>query len=378
MRVMGASLKFSGLVLMMLNSVSAMADIAWQTDLQAAHKLSQNSGKLMLVHFYSDNCVWCDRLEAGAFGNPQVSDAINREFIPVKIHAGKQASVANHFGVTQWPTDVIVDATGLVHGRSVSPQAPAEYVQMLTASIQHARANSATTMIAQSGPTPAAPAVTQPAAPAPTQQAAAPMTPSQPITAPAAVPSLQMPTTVAGQSNVPAMGMGTPPAAASGSFMLPAGNNAPPAAQTVAHKNTPTSAPSSTAPQEQQVAMEGFCPVSVVDEGKWTPGEKAWGVVHMGQVFLFASEAAQKKFLADPFRYAPVLTGMDVVRFFEGQVAVAGTREWSCTYNNRTYLFADQESYNRFYANCDRYDQMVDQVIQRVAMESASSDRIMR
>ena len=124
--------------------------------------------------------------------------------------------------------------------------------------------------------------------------------------------------------------------------------------------------------------MDGFCPVTVADDRNWVPGDRAWGVVHLGQTFLFASQAAQAKFLADPFRYAPVLTGLDVVHFFDKQLASVGKRELSCTYNDRTYLFHDQESLDHFYTNCDRYDQLVNQAVQRIAMESTGDGRVLR
>ncbi len=108
------------------------------------------------------------------------------------------------------------------------------------------------------------------------------------------------------------------------------------------------------------------------------PGDRRWGAIHLGQTFLFASEDAQKKFLADPHRYAPILTGYDVVQFFEKKTLVPGNREWACKFNGRTYLFADQQSYDRFYANCEQFDQMANRVHERMAMDANTDGNLRR
>ncbi len=73
-----------------LSSQPVFAEIPWQTQLKAAHAQAQSEGKMLLLHFYDDNCVWCERLEKGAFLSPEVQAAIQKSYVPVKIHAGKK------------------------------------------------------------------------------------------------------------------------------------------------------------------------------------------------------------------------------------------------------------------------------------------------
>ena len=80
---------------------SATAQIPWQENLRTAHAQAQAQGKLLLLHFYSDNCVWCDRLEAGSFQNPSVGAAITKRYVPVKVHGGKNPKLTEMFKVIE-------------------------------------------------------------------------------------------------------------------------------------------------------------------------------------------------------------------------------------------------------------------------------------
>ncbi len=136
-----------------LGSQPAFAEIQWQTQLKAAHAQAQSEGKMLLLHFYDDNCVWCERLEKGAFQSPEVQAAIQKNYVPVKIHAGKSPSIATTFKVTRFPTDVIVTTQGQALSHSVSPQDPNAYVAMLSQPIAGSQLASASSSQAQPGPT---------------------------------------------------------------------------------------------------------------------------------------------------------------------------------------------------------------------------------
>jgi protein disulfide-isomerase len=102
------------------------------------------------------------------------------------------------------------------------------------------------------------------------------------------------------------------------------------------------------APALPPVGLEGYCPVTLAEEVKWVHGDKRFGAVHRGKLYLFTSEGAQKKFLAEPDRFSPVLSGYDPVRFAESGKLVDGKRAHGLTYNNQVYLFTDEESLRKF------------------------------
>ncbi len=322
-----------------------VAQINWHQDLQTAYRESQTTGRLLLVHFYSDDCVWCDRLEDGAFKDPAVAAAIHRDFIPVKIHAGKQPNVARHFGVTKFPTDVVIDNTGLVHGRDVSPQEPQKYIGMLTAGIDHFKSKNL--MVAQNQ---APPPASAPQAPVNTQ--------------PPANTQAPLNTQVGFQTPAP------PPSSAPGTSGVPA--------TYAGHTAAMAPRESVDASQPAPIAMEGFCPVTLFEKEEWASGDRQWGAVHMGQTYLFSSETAQKQFLANPDRYAPVLAGFDVVRFFGERKMVPGSREFGQKFKNRIYLFSDQASFDAFFNDADRYDRLVTQLQERIAMEASANGGVRR
>ena len=89
MRTAALSLIFTTAIGMVAAS-SASAEIAWQTNLRTAHAQAKAEGKLLLLHFYSDHCTWCEKLEKGAFQTPQVGQAISQAFVRQKPTAAHE------------------------------------------------------------------------------------------------------------------------------------------------------------------------------------------------------------------------------------------------------------------------------------------------
>lgn len=370
---------------------SLRAEIPWNSDLKVAHQQAQAEGKLLLVHFESDNCVWCDRLEAGAFQSPDVAAVIHQAYVPVKINASKNKKLAEYFKVNRFPTDVVVDSSGAVHAHNVSPQAPLQYITML----QEAAAKSGRP-IAGSGESIASQPIASP-------NQAALQTPQMPVAQPPAA-ALAQQTPPPAASVPPAVN--TPPAAPGGYALPPAAGNLaagspasqfqlpnhaatqPPAvapasaaismppsapihqndgglksiaANNFAVADKPQVEPQSVAPAADSpatppaLAMDGYCPVTILDEMRWASGDKQYGAIHLGKLYLFTSADAQQKFLGDPEKYTPALGGMDVVRFFENQEQAEGNREFGLHHQGQLYFFTSEESLNRFFQSPDAY-----------------------
>ena len=103
------------------------------------------------------------------------------------------------------------------------------------------------------------------------------------------------------------------------------------------------------------VGLEGYCPVTLTERGVWVEGRAQWGVRHRGRTYLFASEAQQKSFLADPDRFAPSLSGDDPVLAFDAGKSTPGQRRYGVTYQSRMYLFSSTHTRDAFAANPQRY-----------------------
>lgn len=119
-------------------------------------------------------------------------------------------------------------------------------------------------------------------------------------------------------------------------------------------------------------AMEGYCAVTVIDQRRWERGNPEFGVIHLGQLYLFTDGAAKKKFQDSPERYTPVLNGIDVVKFFDQREVVQGSREWGFTdpVYDRMFLFADEASMNHFYLNFEQYTKPAIDLMKRAAAEA--------
>lgn len=104
-----------------------------------------------------------------------------------------------------------------------------------------------------------------------------------------------------------------------------------------------------TASQAPPMALNGMCPVTILESKKWTKGNVQFGAVHRQRTYLFVSLEAQRRFLADPDRYAPILSGWDPVVFAETRQLVDGKHNIGLLLaNGKTVFFTSEESLARF------------------------------
>ncbi len=117
------------------------------------------------------------------------------------------------------------------------------------------------------------------------------------------------------------------------------------------------------------LGLDGFCPVTLIERSRtapddphcWIRGDPRWGAVHRGITYLFNSPEEQKRFLANPDRYAPALSGNDAVLAFDRGRLERGRREFGTFCESRIYLFASKETLEAFQKDPQRY---VDEVRQ--------------
>ena len=141
-----------------LPPVLAQTRIPWLQDLQEAQQIASQEQRLLLIHFYSDTCPPCRRLEQVVFPNPEVCRAMSMNYIPVKVNGERARDTAKQYQVDRWPTDVIADAQGRLIYKTVSPQDPTRYAQLLNAVAADFRATMAPVAAAGRVPPQAEPA----------------------------------------------------------------------------------------------------------------------------------------------------------------------------------------------------------------------------
>lgn len=466
-------------------------EIAWQSNYSQARQLAAEQRRLILLHFYTDNCEPCRVVDKQVFPDRNVVDAIEKNFIPVKLHERDNPELVRRYGVNRFPADVIVTHTGLPVHRGSTPTTARDYTLLLnnialqsgvgtgrTAQanatsllpprdqmnqVQQAANQQANQLAAQSqqsatqvgnqvldnagqvanqtastanqfatqawqtanqtanqgyqaandAATNAAGQVTQVVNGAADQATgavngyaaranswvgnAANMA-SQYTTGAAGIanqapqptasqppPTVTNPYTAQGgtydQSPAPPAGyspsggsygqpapMATqpPPSVVNQPWQAapqipPVGN--PPAQAAFApgtgYAQQPSAAPAgpqmipvNAAPMQ---GLEGYCPVTLIEKRVWRKGDVRFGAVHQGRTYLFAAEDAQKKFLADPDRFAPILSGVDAVQLASNGRTVDGRRDFGVVYRNQVYLFENAASRDAFEKAPDRF-----------------------
>jgi YHS domain-containing protein len=103
------------------------------------------------------------------------------------------------------------------------------------------------------------------------------------------------------------------------------------------------------------LALDGYCPVTLVEQQRWQVGDRRWGAIHRGRTYLFTGPEQQRKFLANPDRYSPAVSGQDVVMALDYGQEVEGKRAMGVEYQNRVYLFSSDASRQAFSQNPKRY-----------------------
>jgi thiol-disulfide isomerase/thioredoxin len=117
----------TGCLLLACSSVTAAEAVRWVDSLPDAMAQAERQGKLVLIHFWSTGCAPCQRMESFVFSREDVGRAIATDFVPVKVDAVRKSGIAEQFGVSQWPTDVIATPSGRMVGRLVGQRDARQY-----------------------------------------------------------------------------------------------------------------------------------------------------------------------------------------------------------------------------------------------------------
>jgi len=378
----------------------------WETNFDQARATAASSNRLLLVHFGAPWCKPCRELENNVFKQPGFGQQLASQYVAVKLDLDQNQALAQSYGVKAIPTDVIVSPQGQVLFMTHSPSSADKYVNTMQ---QIATKFTGPAASVASKPASALPSL--PVSPAPPPQSFAPQPPQgqpQQFAPPAGAQSNR---TTDSRYDYYFSGNGAPGATAS----APPVNTAPPVAppaqvvaappQGFAPQQPPIAAPVDTRyaadaryapdnryaqpppiqspvappsaapvapsaaattprtvvtqaqlpPGSPPLGLEGFCPILLSERRQWVPGDVMWGAVHRGRTYLFSGPAEQQKFLSNPDRYSPVMSGNDPVAALNQGQAINGRREFGFFYGERVYLFASEESLTEFERNPNRY-----------------------
>src|SRR5438552_671531 len=92
-------------------------EVKWRHDYNAARREAEQKNLPLVVDIGTENCYWCNKLEAITFHDPSVADVMNNRFIPLKVDAQRNPALTDALRIDFERDKPIVHDVG--HGRVV-------------------------------------------------------------------------------------------------------------------------------------------------------------------------------------------------------------------------------------------------------------------
>lgn len=113
--------------------VGAEPSAVWRTDFKAALLEAEQKKLPLLVHFYADWCMPCQRMERDVLTASTVKEFVGSRFVAVKLNSDRHPDLVRRYGVEMLPSDVVIDSlTGkvlLLHSDFLDKT---QYIQLAT------------------------------------------------------------------------------------------------------------------------------------------------------------------------------------------------------------------------------------------------------
>jgi YHS domain-containing protein len=291
------------------------ASTVWLTDFNEAESEAKRLNWPLVVHFYGPSCPPCKKMEKELLLSPQVLKILDSGFIAVKVDVAKNLNLQPRFQIAAMPTDIILSPEGKVLVRTEGYTGAPEDRTRYLANIAKIDKQYAGKRLAR----------TDAGAEPPVAKGKAPGTKDRAIaSADKLVPDPTEPKKV----NLPG-----------------------------AKDNDLDDVPAAAAPSIQ-VAMDGFCPVTLRSTRTWKIGSKDFALEHEGQTYYFTASEKRAEFKSNPVRYAPRLLGCDPVVLAESDLAIRGSTQYGAFYDGNLFLFESAESRAKFRKEPTRYSNL--------------------
>lgn len=116
---MPRALRLAAVTLLVTGTSAAAADpvaaFRWRTDYVAARKEAEETKKPLLIVVGTANCVYCVKLDATTFADPEAAKLIAERFIPLKLDAAVNAEFVRAMRITLYPTTVVAGSDAKVY-----------------------------------------------------------------------------------------------------------------------------------------------------------------------------------------------------------------------------------------------------------------------
>jgi YHS domain-containing protein/thiol-disulfide isomerase/thioredoxin len=229
-----------------LLALHASADtLSWRKNLDTAAAEAAAAGKPMLVKVSTSWCGYCKKMARETFRDQSVVDHISTCFVPVQLDGDADRQIVKSMGVKSYPTTIIVSPEMKIVSKITGFRTAKQLSHELAALCAHEE---------------------------------------PPVTAAAAKPSV----------------------------------------------------------------FGGYCPVSPVTDKKFAKGDSRVRLNYRGYAITFASPRHRAAFLNDPERFWPAIDGFCPVSAVDQSVLQSGELSKALMYQDRIWMFATQEQLERF------------------------------
>ena len=100
--------------------------IHWQTDLNAAHRVSLQENKPMLLVISADWCTHCRKLWTNTLDDPELANHVNASFVSVRLDLDRNKRIAKILGVRSIPCSIVLSPRADLLGRLTGHAEPAK------------------------------------------------------------------------------------------------------------------------------------------------------------------------------------------------------------------------------------------------------------
>jgi len=91
-----------------------MQKINWQEWNKESFQKSAKEKKPILLDIHGVWCHWCHVMDQTSYSDPEVTEIINKDFIPIKVDTDKRPDVNKRYNQGGWPSTVFLTPTGQI------------------------------------------------------------------------------------------------------------------------------------------------------------------------------------------------------------------------------------------------------------------------
>ena len=88
--------------------------IAWAQTPKLAVRQARASQRPILAFVTSDHCGFCRKMDRTTWNDARIIDQVEKHFVPMKLHAARDAALVERLNVKAFPTTILFTPTGQV------------------------------------------------------------------------------------------------------------------------------------------------------------------------------------------------------------------------------------------------------------------------